>query len=75
MACKHKCQFRRALNSGHKENMMCYYFLDTGKLRNCHPDECTHYKDPERAFKKKEISFKKIHDGTFEWVANQYWRK
>lgn len=52
---KHKCPYfgvyhnamiKKSCNKKTKySNMCCNYFEYTGKLRDCMPDECTHYND------------------------------
>lgn len=38
------CGHRRPLTRNNKSSMrVCHYLLDTGKVRGCPPEECTHY--------------------------------
>ena len=48
------CAFREGVRSGTSH---CVYSIITGKLRNCPPEECTHYVK-KRTRKKEQISLK-----------------
>lgn len=38
------CGHRRPLTRNNKSSMrVCHYLLDTGKVRGCHPEECSPY--------------------------------
>ena len=42
------CQYRKPLVTGGKSNKMCHYSLDTGALRGCTIEKCTHWKEVKR---------------------------
>ena len=56
---KHQCPYLGSVTN-YKSNVTinarcCNYMLYTGKMRDCMPDECTHYKD-------KNVKHKKVSD-------------
>lgn len=48
--CCRGCIHRRELHKGDGAKVCCYA-LDTGRLRGCEPEECTHYNSKRRDLK------------------------
>ena len=58
------CIHHRKLQHCNNTTLACHYCIDTGMLRGCDPEECTHYcNDPEKLKKllraQKEETFGK----------------
>lgn len=66
------CGHRRKISAKSPYEPICNYFFDTGKLKNCTAEECTHY-TTEKVYDNSE--WRKIIDYDCEVNKNEIHKK